>query len=57
MFIKENEVFENEDKVRILETGEIREVKCDMDNGFTYVCTDKEGIKLYGNYELELIEE
>lgn len=56
MFVEENEIYENGDKVRIIENGEIGEVKCDMDNGFTYVHTTNTGIKLYGNDEIELIE-
>lgn len=55
MYIEENEIYENGDNVRIIATGEIGEVKCDMDNGFTYIYTDKEGIKLYGNDEIELV--
>ena len=55
MYIEENEIYENGDNVRIIATGEIGEVKCDMDNGFIYVYTDKEGIKLYGNDEIELV--
>lgn len=57
MYYEENEIYENGDIVRIIATGEVGEVKCDMDNGFTYVYTDKDGIKLYGNDELELAEE
>lgn len=55
MYIEENEIYENGDKVKIIETGEIGEVKCDMDNGFTYV-TIGDDTKLYGNDELELVE-